>query len=346
MYVCTAFWTIHLRDHAKRVYPWAVTISMAMFISLTIHLQVLHFIDCIFMILALETNRILIPRLQSEGVKNEQAVEHKRSSYVACCIGYQETEENWRACLRSYKAHANHCKTYIVALDGSIEENSPMAEIFQEEFGMENGGHVISYEQPLGHMYDTFIKTFRKFNDGRKDDGGDTAKSYAFKRTYDYVRGRVLTRVEDIAKLANKDDVLPAIMVLQPHVGLKAIRFAAFVTSMVVADILDVDFMWSSDSDTRIAADCIENIVAALIGDESAGAGSASISVCDRDSSLFNKVYGGHYQNEDHLRWSAGGCIRKSGNCQGPATCFRVKAIKEVVGDWYMQRIAGERVVR
>lgn len=318
----------------NRAYPWAVALAMPVLIILAYRLQILHYVECMFMILAFEFNSTLITRLQERG----KAFDKRKSSYVGCCIGYKESEEDFTKCIRSYKAHATQCRAYLVALDGTVEENSAMVKAFRQEFGTA-GGEIITYERPLGEIYEAFIEYFCIV----EKHSVKTSKSHAFRRIYDHVKELLRPRVQEI--LSTPDNVLPAIMVSQPHAGMKAIRFTAFMTSMVLADLMDIEFIWSSNSDSCITPGCVENIVAALLGDNHAGAGSAALAVQRRGSSLFNRVYGGQYQNECHLRWSAGGCVGRSGNYQGPATCFRIGAVREVLIEWFMQRIGGKRVV-
>jgi hypothetical protein len=63
---------------------------------------------------------------------------------------------------------------------------------------------------------------------------------------------------------------------------MKEVRFAAWMTSIVLADYLNIAYMWSSDSDCYITDFCVSECVAVMVGDEKAGASSSSLAVCDR----------------------------------------------------------------
>lgn len=316
------------------VLPFVAVLSAVWLAGIAVVLQILPFLDCMGMIAALEYNRHAIKRRQ---VRARQAI-GPGPGYTACCIGYKETRETFQACLQSYKAHAENCQIYFTMLDGSFEENADMTVTFEEEFGT-SAGQRISYERPLGLMYEDIIS--RKVEKELKP--ATQAASEAFATVLEYVKEQLSPRLPSI--LENKKHTFAAVLISQPHVGMKEVRFAAWMTSVALAELLQIEYMWSSDSDSCITQSCVPDCIAAICGDDSSGASSAGLAVRDRHSTFFNQLYGGYYQCEGNLHWSAAGCAGKSNCIQGPSACHRVKAIKSLLGEWYSQRIRGEKVV-
>jgi hypothetical protein len=75
----------------------------------TIGLQALPFLDCAYMIGALEYNRYAI-RHRLDRAKQGQ---DPNPPYTACYIGYKENRETFAACPQSHKAHAKGCAVYL-----------------------------------------------------------------------------------------------------------------------------------------------------------------------------------------------------------------------------------------
>lgn len=296
--------------------------------------KALPYLECISLISALEYNRYAIRRRQIAVEKTGKPL----PAYIACCIGYKETRETFEACLRSYKSHAKGCTVFFTMLDGSFEENDDMTSTFAQQFGTGAKRHI-RYDQPLGQMYEEVIRT--KIALAQSD--LQAAERDAFAYVYGYVEKRIAHIIPSL--LEQMASGLPALLVSQPHVGMKEVRFAAWMTSIVLADVLKVGYMWSLDSDSCITESCIPRCISAIVGGQRVGASSASLAVRDRESSWFNRLYGGYYQCVGNLRWSSTGCIGKSNCIQGPSACYRIEAIKPVVGAWYSQRICGQKVV-
>lgn len=171
-----------------------------------------------------------------------------------------------------------------------------MTAVFGEEFGT-NAEQRISYERPLGLLYEDII--------GRKVDkelkSPTEAASEAFVMVQEYVKEQLSPHLPSI--IENKKQALTAVLISQPHVGMKEVRFAAWMTSVALAELLQIEYMWSSDSDSCITQSCVPDCIAAICGDDRSGASSAGLAVRDRHSTFFNQLYGGYYQCEGNLHW-------------------------------------------
>jgi hyaluronan synthase len=286
------------------------------------------------MIFALEYNGISIRKRQERAKQRPE----RNSSYVACCIGYKEVEETFESCLRSYKTSAPGCVAYFTMLDGSFDENATMASVFDKEFDT-GPEHRISYERALGEMWEGILQDLMNAKDNKKT--YDEASTDAHDQVYEYVKERLVVQLQ----LQASRKGMPAMLISQPHVGLKEVRFAAWMTSIVLADLLKVDYMWSSDSDSCVMPGCISDCVAALVGDDQAGAASAMLVVRNWEQTFFSRLHGGYYQSESALQRVAYGCVGKNNCIQGPSGCYRIEAIRPILFEWYAQRVLGRKVV-
>jgi hyaluronan synthase len=122
----------------------------------------------------------------------------------------------------------------------------------------------------------------------------------------------------------------------QPHTNVRGIRFAAWVLSLVIAEANDIQYIWSSDSDTVIVGNCMLKVLETLNGDPRMGGISTAISV--------QKV---PYNAAALLGWTQHRCliyldaaftasIGRSSCLTGPSTMFRADALAQAIFPWYL----------
>ena len=131
----------------------------------------------------------------------------------------------------------------------------------------------------------------------------------------------------------------------QRHMHKKGIMFTTFVFSLVVADILGVEFLWSSDSDTIVFPDSLEGTINTIAGDPTAGGASSGLIVHNADETAVTNLAATVYWGELYLTRSTPACTGTSDCQSGPSTAFRLAALPAVLVPWYLQTVFGKRMV-
>lgn len=132
----------------------------------------------------------------------------------------------------------------------------------------------------------------------------------------------------------------------QRHMHKKSIMFTTFIFSLVIADILGVEFMWSSDSDTLVFKDSLERTISAIAGDPTVGGASSGLTVHNREDTVITRLAATVYWTELYLTRSTPACTATSDCQSGPSSAFRLSALSSILIPWYMQRVFGKRMVR
>lgn len=130
----------------------------------------------------------------------------------------------------------------------------------------------------------------------------------------------------------------------QRHMHKKGIMFTAFIFSLVIADLLGIEFMWSSDSDTLVFEDSLERTISIIAGDPKVGGASSGLTVHNGDASVVTRLAQMVYWSELYLTRSTPACTATSDCQSGPSTAFRLSALSGILLPWYQQRVFGKRM--
>ncbi|KAF9767838.1 hypothetical protein IL306_014933 [Fusarium sp. DS 682] len=126
----------------------------------------------------------------------------------------------------------------------------------------------------------------------------------------------------------------------------KGIMFTTFIFSLVVADILGIGFMSSSDSDTMVLEDTLEGTISTIAGDPTVGGASSGLTVHNGgQDTVITRLAEAVYWAELYLTRSTPGCTATSDCQSGPCTAFRLSALSSILIPWYMQRVFGKRMI-
>ena len=131
----------------------------------------------------------------------------------------------------------------------------------------------------------------------------------------------------------------------QRHMHKKGIMFTTFVFSLVIADILGVEFLWSSDSDTIVFPDSLEGTISPIAADPTAGGASSGLIVHNADETAVTNLAATVYWGELYLTRSTPACTGTSDCQSGPSTAFRLAALPAILVPWYLQTVFGKRMV-
>lgn len=131
----------------------------------------------------------------------------------------------------------------------------------------------------------------------------------------------------------------------QKHLHKKGIMFTTFIFSIVIADILGVEFLWSSDSDTLVLPQSIERSVNCVAADPKIGGASTGLIIHNQEETAITRLSSTVYWSELYLTRSST-AVTATSDCQsGPSTLFRVSALPCILVPWYGQSILGKRMV-
>ncbi|KAK7428155.1 hypothetical protein QQZ08_005395 [Neonectria magnoliae] len=125
----------------------------------------------------------------------------------------------------------------------------------------------------------------------------------------------------------------------------KGIMFTTFVFSLVISDIVGIEFLWSSDSDTLVFEDSLERTISAISGDASVGGASSGLTVHNGEDTIITRLASTVYWTELYLTRSTPACTATSDCQSGPSSAFRLSALSGILISWYMQRVFGKRMI-
>ena len=131
----------------------------------------------------------------------------------------------------------------------------------------------------------------------------------------------------------------------QPHLHKKGIMFSAFIFSIVISEMLGIEYMWSSDSDTIVLPDTLQGTIETISGDPLVGGGSAGLILHNENETITTKLGGMIYWSEVYISRSTALASGISDCQSGPSTAFRVSALPAILYPWYTQTVMGHRMI-
>lgn len=134
--------------------------------------------------------------------------------------------------------------------------------------------------------------------------------------------------------------------VSQNHMHKKGIMFTGFIFALVICDILGIDFIWSSDSDSWIfEPDTLQRTVSAIAASPTMAGASTGLSNHNAKDTMVTQLANSMYFSELLLaRSSTGAGI--ANECQsGPCAVFRTTALAPILLAWYRQTVFGHWMV-
>lgn len=141
-------------------------------------------------------------------------------------------------------------------------------------------------------------------------------------------------------------DGIRHICIRQRHMHKKAIMFTGFIFSLVISDILGLEFLWSSDSDTIVLPDSLERTVDSIAVDPKIGGASSGLIIHNEEETAITNLAATVYWGELYLTRSTPAPTATSDCQSGPSTVFRLAALPPVLVPWYLQTLFGKRMVR
>ncbi|PYI09790.1 hyaluronan synthase [Aspergillus sclerotiicarbonarius CBS 121057] len=261
--------------------------------------------------------------LAEKGKSSEQ-----RLDCVAAVVGYREEPDLWRKALESY-SQAQNCRFLLTCIDGDAEEDQEMVNVFQDVYP--KGSALMHLDMPLAEI----------------------AMQMDRVRSSQTTDAEIIAQCCSIAKAALErnniklvgDEAITRLCVSQPHMHKKGVMFTSFIISLVLSDILDVDFLWTSDSDSLVMPDTLTRTMATCAADPSIGGASTALTIHNRDETVITQLGNAVYLNELYLSRSFTGAALANDCQSGPSAAFRFSAVSGELLGWYKQSVLGHWMV-
>ncbi|GLI73655.1 hypothetical protein PoHVEF18_001875 [Penicillium ochrochloron] len=255
---------------------------------------------------------------------------------MAAIVGYREDPELFARALDSYKTAAE-CRFVLVGVDGDETPDMEMVRVFQEVFPEQSA--VIQIDEPLGEVA---MKTFEKLS---KVDGNAQAPKVYMEATIAHccqlAREILAEHNLDLGEAGG----VTRLCLFQPHLHKKGIMFSAFIFSIVISEMLGIEYLWSSDSDTIIMTDSLRSTIETIAGDPHVGGGSSGLIIHNENDTVTTKLGSVVYWSELYMTRSTSTASGTSDCQSGPSTAFRITALPAVLYPWYTQTVLGHRMI-
>ncbi|OQE19953.1 hypothetical protein PENSTE_c014G05394 [Penicillium steckii] len=271
-----------------------------------------------------------------EKAKFLSSNENQGAECMATIVGYREDPGLFARALDSYK-NIPECRLVLVGVDGDDVPDMEMIRVFQQTFP-ENSA-VIHIEEPFGEVA---MRTYEKTS---TIDGNSRAPEAYNEATISHCcqLAREILAEHDL-KLGQANGITK-LCLYQPHLHKKGIMFTSFIFSIVISEMLGVEYMWSSDSDTIVLPDSLRSTIDTIAGDPHVGGGSSGLIVHNEEDSISTKLGSVVYWSELYMTRSVS-TLSGTSDCQsGPSTAFRVSALPAVLYPWYTQTVLGHRMI-
>lgn len=136
------------------------------------------------------------------------------------------------------------------------------------------------------------------------------------------------------------------VCITQPHHSKKEIMFTTFIFSLAIARANDIDFLWSSDSDSWVFPGTLDTAIKSIYSDARIGGTATRFSIHNDSASTIATLVAATYEADFALQIGVLSSCNTT-DCQpGPCALFRVSALTPILLPWYNQRILGHRPVR
>jgi hyaluronan synthase len=140
-------------------------------------------------------------------------------------------------------------------------------------------------------------------------------------------------------------DALRAICLYQPHVCKKDIMFTNMIFSIALGHANNIEFLWTSDSDTWVYSDTLYKTIGCMSTDPLIGGSCTSLSIHNGHESFIAALGSAAYWTELAVTRGQTGAV-DTVDCQpGPCAAFRLISLEPILLKWYTQTSLGIKTV-
>lgn len=264
-------------------------------------------------------------KLAEEGNLNEKMeLPLTKECCIVSVVGYREDPAIFTMALESY-SKADGCKFVLACVDGNQQEDREMVQVFQEVYPTSSA--ILDLSVP-------FAEIALQMDGSKLTDEEIVSKSVALAKQIFREKGLHFDGPNAISRLC----------ITQPHLHKKGIMFTSLVISIALSEILGIDFLWTSDSDSAVEKDTLTKTFATISGDERCAGASTALTIYNRNDSLVTKLGNTVFLNSGVSR-----CFTSAvgaNDCQsGPCAAFRIKDLGPELMAWYKQTVCGHWMV-
>ncbi|OCL13621.1 glycosyltransferase family 2 protein [Glonium stellatum] len=257
---------------------------------------------------------------------------------VAAVVGYREDPQLFERALQSYIG-ARGCKFMLVGIDGDEAEDQEMINVFKQVYPTNSA--LLHLDKPLAELAIQFDKNVVNPAFGSLYDHSFDRDSAAMSFCCQTVRD--LLEAKNI-KFSGPNAV-SKLCISQSHMHKKGIMFTSFIFSIVISEMLGIEYLWSSDSDSIIFEDTIARTMSTMAGDPTVGGASAALQIHNSEENLITKLGNAVYLSELYLARSFPSAVGANDCQSGPAAAFRVSALRDMMLPWYKQHVFGSWMI-
>ncbi|CAD6441976.1 7d519cfd-6318-4743-8fe4-fdcebdff523b [Sclerotinia trifoliorum] len=300
-----------------------------------------------------------------DAEKGIQTKDDVAARCIASVVGYREEANMWRRCLQSYHKSPG-LEIMLIGIDGDHDGDMEMVSVAQQVFPDVTKIHV---EEPYGplavriaqnyitrELYDektssskwtsASASTFASF------DSADVPKallseaySYAFRIILEKAATTLREHNALLPSSDSKSKALHAICLYQPHKCKKDIMFTNMVFSLALGQANNIEYLWTSDSDTIVYPDTLYQTVGCMSADPLIGGSCSALSIHNDNESAIAALGSATYWSELAITRGQTGAV-DAVDCQpGPCAAFRFIALEPILLPWYTQTSIGVKTV-
>ncbi len=138
---------------------------------------------------------------------------------------------------------------------------------------------------------------------------------------------------------------LPAICLYQPHICKKDIMFTNMIFSLALGHANDIEYLWTSDSDTWVYPNTLYQTIGCMSADPLIGGSCAALSIHNGGEGMIAALGSAAYWTEMAITRGQTGAV-DAVDCQpGPCAAFRLVSLEPILLNWYMQTSIGVKTV-
>ncbi|CAD6960728.1 unnamed protein product [Tilletia controversa] len=285
------------------------------------------------------------PNVFADKCSNSKTLLHPDASISIAVVGYREDDNAWRLCLRSIQKQSMQPRQVICVVDGNEAPDLKMANSFADEYGGQRTAlihlplllstiHKDVYHASLQRQGYKQPGFFRKM--GRWLNGSYTPKQEV---AIAEAREAVIQQVEAWEREFNISS-FDSVCFSQPHGHKRTAMFTAFCVAMYATRTRDAIF--TTDSDTLLQEDALDEMFAILDSDPHIGGVTADVKIFNRGESWLARFCSIRYWFAFNIErgcqsfWNCVGCI------SGPMGLYRAFDMDNILGKWNLQTFAGK----
>ncbi|KAL1851677.1 hypothetical protein Daus18300_012486 [Diaporthe australafricana] len=264
-----------------------------------------------------------------------------RLDCMAAVVGWREDPDLFSRALESYKT-TEGCTFLLVGVDGDEIDDQDMVDLFKQTYPERSA--VIHISEPFGELAE---RTRAKLIAMRQQDNQPINDAEIDKMVMQHciLLARTILDQHHLTIGGDYHAGIRQLCLQQRHMHKKGIMFTTFVFSLVIADILGIEFLWSSDSDTIVFSDSLARTVDTIAADPKLGGASSGLVVHNSGETAVTSLAATIYWGELYLTRSST-AVTATSDCQsGPSTVFRLAALPDILVPWYLQTVLGKRMI-